>query len=91
MSKTEKTDDYDYIDLKGINDVLHPLKCKYKITDMPCKEDNGDMSLIMIDSLTGEKHGKITIHGQETMMNITIICEKFRSQELISHIFADIY
>ena len=37
------------VDLKGINDVLHPLKCKYKITDMPCKEDNGDMSLIMID------------------------------------------
>ena len=28
---------------------------------MPCKEDNGDMSLIMIDSLTGDEHGKITI------------------------------
>lgn len=91
LVKNRETDDYDYIDLKGINDVLHPLKCKYKITDMPCKEDNGDMSLIMIDSLTGEKHGKITIPWQETMMNITIICEKFRSQELISHIFADIY
>ena len=61
LVKNRETDDYDYIDLKGINDVLHPLKCKYKITDMPCKEDNGDMSLIMIDSLTGEKHGKITI------------------------------
>lgn len=61
LVKNRETDDYDYIDLKGINDVLHPLKCKYKITDMPCKEDNGDMSLIMIDSLTGDEHGKITI------------------------------
>ena len=27
LVKNRETDDYDYIDLKGINDVLHPLKC----------------------------------------------------------------
>lgn len=61
LVKNRETDDYDYIDLKGINDVLHPLKCKYKITDIPCMETNGDMSLIMIDALTGEQLDKITI------------------------------
>lgn len=61
LVKNRETDDYDYIDLKGINQVLQPLKCKYKISDVPCKETNNDMSLIMIDALTGEPHDKVTV------------------------------
>lgn len=61
LVKNRETDDYDYIDLKGINQVLQPLKCKYKISDIPCKESNNDMSLIMIDALTGKQHEKLTV------------------------------
>lgn len=61
LVKNRETDDYDYIDLKGINQVLQPLKCKYKITDVPLRESNGEMSLIMIDACSGKEHGKVTI------------------------------
>lgn len=61
LVKNRETDDYDYIDLKGINQVLQPLKCKYKISDIPCKEPNNDMSLIMVDTLTGKQFDKVTV------------------------------
>lgn len=61
LVKNRETDDYDYIDLKGINQYLQPLKVKYGITDIPCIEPNNDLGLIMIDSITGKHYDKITI------------------------------
>ena len=61
LVKNRETDDYDYIDLKGINQYLQPLKVKYKITDIPYMEENKDLGLIMVDSVTGEKKDKVTV------------------------------
>ena len=33
LVKNNEGEDYDYIDLKGINDVLNPLRLKYFVAD----------------------------------------------------------
>lgn len=59
LRKNKETDDYDYIDLHGINKVLLPLKIKYLITDEPV--ENKRPGLKIIDMVTGKEMFEIFV------------------------------
>lgn len=69
LMKNNEGEDYDYIDLKGINDVLNPLRLKYLISDkftiVHQENKNGPdvdkPAIKMIDLMTGEEKDCISL------------------------------
>ena len=67
--KNSQGDEYDYIDLKGINDILTPLRLKYFISDkfaiIRQENKNGPdvdkPAIYMIDLITGEEKDCISL------------------------------
>ena len=63
LVKNNEGEDYDYIDLKGINDVLNPLRLKYFVADKfaiihQVNKNGPDVdkpAIKMIDLLSGEE------------------------------------
>lgn len=69
LVKNNEGEDYDYIDLKGINDVLNPLRLKYFVADkfaiVHQENKNGPdvdkPAIKMIDLITGEEKDCISL------------------------------
>lgn len=69
LVKNNEGEDYDYIDLKGINDVLNPLRLKYFVADKfaiihQANKNGPDVdkpAIKMIDLLSGEEKDCISL------------------------------
>ena len=69
LMKNNEGEDYDYIDLKGINDVLNPLRLKYFVADkfaiIHQENKNGPdvdkPAIKMIDLMSGEEKDCISL------------------------------
>lgn len=69
LVKNNEGEDYDYIDLKGINDVLNPLRLKYFVADKfaiihQVNKNGPDVdkpAIKMIDLMTGEEKDCISL------------------------------